>query len=204
MDIALLVRSVVIGFLIAAPVGPIGVLVIRRTLTDGRVAGLVTGLGAATADALYGAIAAFGLTIVSSVVLSQQFWIRLVGGLFLCYLGTRTLAAHPGARAARAAGRTLLQAYTATLILTLTNPVTILAFAAIFAGLGVTMTPNSSSAAAMTVLGVFVGSTLWWVVLTGAAALLRARLTPAIMHGVNRVSGVIILGFGLVALVSLR
>jgi len=204
MDIALLVRGVVLGFLIAAPVGPIGVLVIRRTLTDGRVAGLVTGLGAATADALYGSMAAFGLTVVSSVLLSQQVWIRLVGGLFLCYLGTRTLAAPPGARAARAAGRTLLQAYTATLILTLTNPVTILAFAAIFAGLGVTMTPNSYSAAAMTVLGVFVGSTLWWVVLTSAAALLRARLTPAMMHGVNRVSGVIILGFGLVALVSLR
>jgi len=195
---------VVIGFSIAAPVGPIGVLVIRRTLTHGRIAGLVTGLGAATADALYGCVAGFGLTVVSDLLLNQQVWIRLLGGCFLCYLGLKTFVAPPETRAATAAGRTNLQAYTTTLALTLTNPVTILAFAAILAGFGTPMTLNAYSPAAGIILGVFVGSALWWVLLTSIAAGLRTRFTPIMLRGVNRVSGSIILGFGLLALVSLR
>ncbi|HEV7126424.1 MAG TPA: LysE family transporter, partial [Ktedonobacterales bacterium] len=95
MDVGFLLRGAVLGFAIAAPVGPIGVLCIRRTLANGRVNGLVSGLGAATADASYGAVAAFGLTAISSLLLSQRVWIHLIGAIFLAYLGIRTLLARP-------------------------------------------------------------------------------------------------------------
>src|SRR5262245_4777720 len=131
MDLSLLLRGLIIGFSIAAPVGPIGVLVIRRTLAEGRVAGLVTGLGAATADALYGCIAGFGLTVIAELLVSQTLWVRLIGGLFLCYLGVRSFLAAPAERAASAAGANLLGAYLATFALTLSNPTTILSFIAV-------------------------------------------------------------------------
>ena len=104
MDTSLLLKGLLIGFSIAAPVGPIGVLCIRRTLVQGRAAGLVSGLGAASADAVYGSIAAFGLSFVSGLLISQQSWLKLIGGAFLCYLGIRTLLAQPAERAAAAGG----------------------------------------------------------------------------------------------------
>jgi threonine/homoserine/homoserine lactone efflux protein len=204
MDAGLLLRGLIIGFSIAAPVGPIGVLVIRRTLAEGHVVGLVTGLGVATADALYGCVTAFGLTFISGLLISGQFWIRLTGGLFLCCLGLRTLTAAPAERAAAAAGPNLLGAYISTFLLTLTNPLTILSFAAIVAGLGIGDAGGDYGAAALLVLGVFAGSALWWLILSGGASVLRLRLTPASLRWVNRVSGVIILGFGLLALINLK
>ena len=130
MDASLLLRGLIIGFSIAAPVGPIGVLCIRRTLAQGRAAGLVSGLGAASADALYGCVAGFGLTFVSGLLIAQQSWLKLLGGVFLCYLGVRTLLAQPAERAAAAGGMGLAGAYGSTFLLTLTNPTTILSFAA--------------------------------------------------------------------------
>ena len=137
MEIPFLFQGVLLGFSIAAPVGPIGVLCIRRTLAEGRLTGFVSGLGAATADAIYGLVAGFGLTFVSSLLVGGQFWMRLVGGAFLCYLGARTFLAKPAQRTASATGSGLLGAYASTLVLTLTNPMTIFSFAAVFAGLGV-------------------------------------------------------------------
>ncbi|SRR5258706_16166064 len=201
MDLGLLLRGLIIGFSIAAPVGPIGVLVIRRTLAEGRVAGLVTGLGAATADAFYGCVAGFGLTFIAGLLVSQQLWVRLAGGLFLCYLGLRALLAVPAERPAAAAGANLLGAYLATFVLTLTNPMTILSFAAVLAGLGIGVAGGGYAAAATLVLGVFAGSALWWCILSGGVSVLR--LTPGILRWVNRTSGLIILGFGLLALISL-
>lgn len=199
MDVTLLWRGIIIGLAIAAPVGPIGVLCIRRTLVEGRAAGFVSGLGAATADAIYGCIAGFGLTFIANLLVSQQFWIRLLGCLFLCYLGISTFLARPAERPAQAAGRGLLGAYSSTFLLTITNPMTILSFAMVFAGLGIagTATGNDSYwTAGLLVLGVFLGSALWWLLLSGGVSLLRARLTPELMHWVNRVSGVIITAFG--------
>lgn len=201
----MVLRGITLGLSIAAPVGPIGVLCIRRTLSDGRAVGFVSGLGAATADALYGSLAAFGLTFVSAVLLSQVMWLRLVGGLFLCYLGLRTIVARPAtADAAPAAPLTaagLSSAYATTLLLTLTNPMTALAFVAIFAGLG--LDPGSYHGAGLLVLGVFLGSALWWLLLSGGVSLLRRRLTPGGLRWINRVSGLIVLGFGVLALTSL-
>lgn len=203
MSASFLWRGLLIGFSIAAPVGPIGVLCIRRTLADGWAVGLLSGLGAATADAIYGSIAGFGLTFVSGFLISQQQWLRLVGGLFLCYLGVRTLLQRPAERPALASGSGPLGAYLSTFLLTLTNPITILSFVAIFAGLGVASSGQDYGSAAILVLGVFCGSALWWLVLSSGVGLLRARITATAMLWVNRLSGLVVLGFGVTALVGL-
>ena len=202
MSLPILLKGLILGFSIAAPVGPIGVLCIRRTLTDGRATGLVSGLGAASADALYGCIAGFGLTLLSDFLVSQQFWLRLVGGLFLFYLGIKTLLARPAQESASAQGTGLLGAYTSTLFLTLTNPMTILSFAAIFAGLGVASTDGDYASAALLVLGVFLGSALWWLLLSGGVSLFRARFNLSTLTWVNRLSGAGILAFGVAAFAS--
>jgi threonine/homoserine/homoserine lactone efflux protein len=160
-------------------------------------------LGAATADAFYGFVAAFGLTFISGFLINQQLWIRLLGGLFLCYLGIRTFLAPVVDQAAARIGHGLVPAYSSTLFLTLTNPLTILSFAAVFAGLGVGAAAGDYGAAVATVLGVFSGSALWWLALSLGVSLFRSRFTPRAMRWVNRISGAIILGFGVAALLSL-
>ena len=203
MDLALLLRGLLIGFSIAAPVGPIGVLCIRRTLADGRLSGLVSGLGAATADMLYGCVAGFGLTFISGFLVGQQLWLRLFGGLFLLYLGIKTLLSKPSEQAAKAEGSGLLGAYFSTFLLTATNPLTILSFVAIFAGLGLANTNGSYASALVLVLGVFLGSAAWWLLLTGGVGLFRAKFNTQGLLWVNRISGVIITVFGVVALAGL-
>ena len=204
MDFAIFLKGVLLGFSIALPVGPIGALCIRRTLADGRHTGLVSGLGAATADGFYGAIAGFGLTAISNLLVAQQNWLKLIGGAYLVYLGVRTFLTLPAAQAAQVTGKGLFKAYTSTLVLTLTNPATILSFALIFGslGLGVTAKQDYATAASL-VAGVPVGSALWWFTLSGGVSLLRSRCTPVVLLWVNRVAGILIAGFGIVALISL-
>lgn len=203
MDVNLFVRGLLIGLAIAAPVGPIGVLCIRRTLADGQLTGFVSGLGAATADLIYGSVAVLGLTAMADLLMGVSFWTRLVGGLFLCYLGVRTLRERPAERPAEATARGLAGAYASTLLLTITNPATIIAFAAIFAGLGAVSLAQGYAEGLLLVAGVFTGSALWWLLLSGATGLLRARVTPQALRWVNVVAGAIIVGFGVVALGSL-
>jgi threonine/homoserine/homoserine lactone efflux protein len=204
MDTSFFVRGLLIGFTIAAIVGPIGLLCIQRTLHKGFLYGLVTGLGAATADAMYGSIAAFGLTVITAFLVSTQSWIHLIGGLFLVYLGIRTIFTRPAERAAKAEANNFLGAYASTLLLTLANPQTILSFAAIFAGLGVGGGRSSTLSATLVVGGVFFGSALWWVLLTGGLSLLRGKFTPRWFLWVNRISGGVIVLFGIFALLSLK
>jgi len=196
-------QGLLLGFSVAAPVGPIGVLCIRRTLADGRATGFVSGLGAATADAFYGIIAGFGLTFISNILIEQQVTLKLVGGAFLCYLGVRTFLARPAEHAAEIKSSGLVGAYGSILFLTLTNPLTILAFVAMFAGLGIANTRGDYLAATMLVAGVFIGSAMWWLLLSGGVGLFRARFNPRALLWVNRVSGIIIASFGLLALGSL-
>ncbi|MBI5964554.1 MAG: LysE family translocator [Chloroflexi bacterium] len=203
MDNLLFLRGLLIGFSIAAPVGPIGVLCIRRTLTNGRLSGLASGFGAATADAIYGSIAGFGLTFISSFLMGQQMWLRIIGGLFLCYLGIKTMLSKPAEQAAKADGSGLLGAYASTFLLTVTNPLTILSFVAIFAGLGLANTNGSYASAIFLVSGVFLGSALWWFLLVGGVGMFRARFNPQGLLWVNRISGVIITVFGVIALGAL-
>jgi threonine/homoserine/homoserine lactone efflux protein len=200
-NLAILLRGFVIGISIAAPVGPIGVLCIRRTLSDGRLSGLLSGLGAATADVVYGAIAAFGLSVIMDALIGQAVWLKLIGGLFLLYLGIKTLFSKPAEEAARAKGSGLLSAYLSTFFLTITNPMTILSFIAIFAGLS---TPQNQSASPMLlVAGVFAGSAAWWLALSFGVSLMRERVTPNWMLWINRLSGMVIILFGIYSLISI-
>jgi threonine/homoserine/homoserine lactone efflux protein len=203
MVLPVILKGIVLGFSIAAPVGPIGILCIRRTISEGRLSGFVSGLGAATADGLYGCVAAFGLTFISSFLVSQQFWLRLVGGLFLGYLGMRTLLARPTVQAAATNSKGILSAYLSTFFLTITNPMTILSFAAVFAGLGLAAVNSSYGIAGNLVLGVVLGSALWWLCLSGIVSIFRQKFNTTGLIWVNRISGMIILGFGGLALVSI-
>ncbi len=197
-------KGIMIGLAIAAPVGPIGVLCIRRSLSGGMLAGLATGLGAAAADALYGAVAGFGLTSISVFLLDHQLMIRSLGGAALLVIALRILLAPP-ARAAQ--GRNgevpLAGAFISCFLLTLTNPTTILSFLAIFAGLGLAEWVQDYAAAAVLVAGVLLGSALWWLLLSGAVSLVRARLSPAALVWINCGSAAVILLFGLLALAPL-
>lgn len=204
MEWTLLLRGILLGLSIAAPVGPVGALCIRRTLAEGRLSGFVSGLGAASADLLYGCVAGMGLTAVSGFMVAQQVWLHLAGGLFLLFLGVRTVLSRAAKTATvRPAGRGLWQAYGSTLLLTLTNPITILAFVTIFAGLGLAEGKQGPGSAGLLVVGVFLGSAGWWLVLSLLVGLLRNRITPMMMVWINRVAGVVICGFGVWSLVSL-
>ena len=202
MDFSHYLRGVILGFSIAAPVGPIGLLCIRRTLVDGRANGFISGLGAATADAVYGTIAAFGWTAISNLLTAHQGWLRFGGGLFLIYLGATTFCARPAEPAAAARRPQLVGAYLSTFILTVTNPMTILSFAAAFAGLGLGATEGDYGAAGAMVFGVFTGSALWWFLLSGGVGLFRRSFSARSLAWVNRISGVIIAGFGVLALLN--
>ena len=187
----------IVGFSIAAPVGPIGALTIRRTLADGMAAGLLTGLGAATADAIYGAVAAFGLTLITSFLVAQQGWLGLLGGLFLCYLGITTFRARPAPPAQVPPARSLAGAYGSTFLLTLTNPATILSFIGIYAGVGLGLSEGDYVEAGAFVAGVFAGSALWWLLLCGAVSRLRGRFDARWQRRVNRGSALLLAAFAL-------
>jgi len=203
VNLAFFLRGLLIGFSIAAPVGPIGVLCIRRTLTRGRLSGYVSGLGAATADSIYGSIAGFGLAFISNFLVSQQVWLRLAGGVFLCYLGIRTFLAKPAGPAAPAKENNLLGDYASTFFLTLTNPMTIIAYVAVFAGLGLAGARNTYASAGILVLGVFTGSFLWSFSLCSAVGFFREKFNQRGLAWVNRIAGIIITGFGVFTLLSL-
>jgi threonine/homoserine/homoserine lactone efflux protein len=197
------IKGVVIGLSIAVPVGPIGILCIRRTLVQGRLIGFLSGLGAATADAFYGAMAGFGLTFLSDLLIGEQIGLRLIGGGFLCFIGVRTFLSKPAEQGASVEGNTHWGAYLSTLILTLTNPITILFFAAVFAGLGVGNGSKQYFLAGVLVLGVFIGSASWWLFLSGFIGWLRGMFNVKRIQWLNRISGLMIIGFGLVAFLSL-
>jgi threonine/homoserine/homoserine lactone efflux protein len=190
----LALKGLAFGFLLAATVGPMWVLCLRRTLASGALVGLASGMGIALADGFYGAVAAFGLTAISGFLLAHAFWIGLIGAVFLIYLGLRTLVASPVIEEKTESPLSLPAAFLSTLGLTLTNPPTILAFAAIFAGLGLAST-SDYGAAALVVAGVFLGSALWWVILALGANRLRRHLGPRLFRAINMVSGISILGF---------
>jgi threonine/homoserine/homoserine lactone efflux protein len=204
MDALVFPRGMGLGFAVAATVGPISLLVIRRTLAEGRMSGLASGLGVATADASYGALAAFGLTAVTSLLVEGRRPLGVVGGAILLWLAWQTLRSVPAAAAEERlepwSRRDLAAAWASLFGLTLTNPMTILSFAALFVGLGVT--GGDAGGAALLSAGVWAGSALWWVILTSAVSRLRGRVTPRALRGVNVASGTLIGAFALVAIGS--
>jgi threonine/homoserine/homoserine lactone efflux protein len=220
-----LLKGVLIGFAITAPVGPIGVLCIRRTFADGQAAGFAAGLGAATADAMYGAVAGFGLTAIADFLLDWQMPLQLAGGAFLLALGMKTFFTRPSSQSARMQGTGLAAAWATTVVLTLANPATILSFVAVFAGAGLGQHVYGFGDALALVTGVFAGSAAWWLLLSwfveryrrrhpDFASLADNRLGGALVTGltlgfasktlarINRGSGVLLAAFGAAALVS--
>jgi threonine/homoserine/homoserine lactone efflux protein len=219
----LFTQGLIFGLAIAAPVGPIGVLTIRRTLVGGLLLGLLSGLGAATADGIYGTVAALGLTAVSDFLVRQQTWLQLIGGLFLLYLGIQTIRSKPVNSKQYSVNSkpapdnsidnlqltidnsqlTFFRAYASTLFLTLSNPVTILSFTAVFAGFGLGSQASETGSDITLVAGVFLGSALWWLILTGVVTAVRGKLNARSFRLINIASGLILVGFALALLVRL-
>lgn len=198
---SLLLRGLTLGFAIAASPGPIFFVCLRRTLLRGRLYGIVSGLGVATADGFYAAIAAFGFAAVVSVVVSGRRPLALTGGAVLIGLGIRILFERPNRPAeAPATGSGLAWAYVSTLGLTVTNPATIISFAALAATLG--LSGGGPARPAVLVGGVLLGSAAWWCVMALGASLLRSRLTPAVIRGVSVFSGLAIAALGMLAIYS--
>ncbi|BBO71978.1 lysine transporter LysE [Desulfosarcina alkanivorans] len=202
MDLSFFFKGLIFGFSIAAPVGPIGILCIRRSLSDGWLAGLLTGLGAATADACYGCVAGFGLAGISGFLVDQQVWLQLFGGLFLCWLGLRIFLSDADGPAAENISGNAAMGYLSALFLTLTNPMTILAFAAVFAGMGLGSVRAAHSAVGCLVAGVFAGSMAWWVILSSTSSLFSRRMNATAMRWINRFSGVVLVGFGAIVVIG--
>jgi threonine/homoserine/homoserine lactone efflux protein len=201
MDLTFLARGLGIGFTVAAAVGPISLLTMRRTIAHGRVYGLASGLGVASADASYGAVAAFGLTAVTALLVGARTVLAFAGGAFLVWLAIRTIRTRPAAAAAETDARPgLAAAYLSIYGLTMTNPMTILSFAGIFAGLG--LGGRGGPEAALLTIGVFLGSSLWWVLLTAVVGRLRERISGRALLWINRVSGTVLLAFGAVAILA--
>jgi threonine/homoserine/homoserine lactone efflux protein len=204
MSFEFLYKGLILGFSVAAPVGPIGVLCINRTINKNFLAGFVSGLGAATADLLYGLVAGLGLTVISTFLIDQKLWIQIIGLLFLIYIGIKTIIkTDHDIEFEKAADRGLLKDYFSTLILTITNPITILFFIAVFAGLGLSNTINGFYSIIQLILGVFVGSCIWWLFLSGLTDRLKTRISKKILKKIDLLSGILILFFGLLILLNL-
>jgi threonine/homoserine/homoserine lactone efflux protein len=195
------IRGLIIGFTIAAAVGPISLLTIRRTLAHGQLYGLVSGLGVAAADATYAAVAAFGLTALTDLLVSGRVLLGLVGGTIIILLGIRTFRSRPAEVARDTAKPGLAAAFVSIYVLTMTNPLTILSFAAVFAGLGLVAGASFADAAVL-VLGVGAGSVVWWAVLTSIVGWARERLSAAVLATINRASGGALVVFGALAIIA--
>ncbi|SED18043.1 LysE family translocator [Rhodobacter sp. 24-YEA-8] len=201
MEAMLFLKSLLLGVAIAAPLGPIGALCINRTLERGFTAGGAGGLGTALADAVYAALAAVGFAAFSHALGVIDTPLRIVGGAFMLWLGWKSLTPMPPRRAAKVSARDLLGTTVATFMLTITNPMTILSFAAMFAGLGLASGAGAVEAV-LVVCGVFIGSMLWWAVLSGGVALARHRLPETFAGWVSRISGAVLIVFGIWAVGS--
>ena len=197
-----LLEGAVLGFSIAAPVGPIALLCIRRTINRGFTEGIVSGLGAAAADTLYGAIVGFGLATLHEILLKMQMLLSILGGIFLIYLGIKTIFAKPATQSSdTAAGKGLAGAFLSTFFLTLSNPLTILAFAAVVAALGLETGVDYATATSF-VTGVFIGSAGWYVGLSALVSQLRTQMNEGMFRLINQISGIIILAFAVYILWS--
>jgi threonine/homoserine/homoserine lactone efflux protein len=202
MELTFFVKGIAIGFVMAIPIGPIGIMCIRKTLSEGRLSGLIIGLGAATADLFYGCVAAFGLTVISDTLNSQRIWIRIVGGALLFFLGIKTFLAQPKDPKLKISGSGRLRSYITVVVLTLTNPLTIFAFIAVFAAFGLGDGLRFFSAELL-VAGVFIGSCLWFLLLSSGTIFFRKKLDLIGLKWVNKIAGILIIISGFIVIGSL-
>ena len=203
MDLGLFIQGVIIGLTLAVPVGPISLVCIHRTVANGRLHGIASGLGVATADSLYAAVAFLGLTAVSGLIIGHQGLFRLLAGTALVLVGIQVFRSIPAAVQARNGQEPYLRDYLSLLAIAGANPLTIIFFITILPGFGVVAHGTTLSAAIPFVAGIFTGSAAWWILLCGSLGSVRSRLDPGNLRQVNRVSGILIACFGAVMLVLL-
>ncbi len=204
MDLHLLLRGFVIGFTIAASIGPIGILCIRRSLANGFASGFFSGMGVATADGFYGAVAAFSLTFISSFLIKQQLILQVLGVVFLVYLAVKIFTATPKETiTGSVTSRGILKDYFSMLVLTIINPMTILLFSAVFANIGLTQSSTTYAQATTLTLGVFFGSATLYFILSLVFGVFGKKLKSNVIVLVNRISASIIVGFAVATVISL-
>lgn len=203
MLVTVFLKGVIIGFSLAAPIGPVGMMCIRRTLAHGHLRGFVSGLGAAAADSVYAIVAAFGITLISNFIIQHEYWIRLVGGILLVALGIRTLLVHPIEKAPRNGVNGHASAFVTMFLLTFTNPMTLFAFAVVFAGIGAGSAVASTLTASILVAGVFSGSGLWFLLITSAVHFYKDKFKLWGLKVINIIAGSFIILCGIIAFLSL-
>jgi threonine/homoserine/homoserine lactone efflux protein len=196
MDLSLFIQGMIIGLTLAVPVGPIALLCIQRAVNDGRLHGIVSGIAVATADSFYAAVTFFGLTFISGLILSHQFSLRFAAGVVLIFVGIRIFLSLPAPLNEKTGHETYLKDYLSMVAIAIANPLTLIFFVAILPGFGVVLPENSVLSASVFVGGVFFGSTLWWIILCGSIGSLRSRITAGHLGLINRISGALIVCFG--------
>ncbi len=203
MEIGFFLKGVIIGVILATPLGPVGTLCVQRTFTEGKLHGLISGLGATVADVIFGSIAAFGLTMVSNFFAVHQVWIRLIGGFFILFLAVRIFLLKPRMSLDVVGNSNLIRAFASAFVITITNPITIITLAVMFAGLGLVSEEAQYASATIMIFGVFVGSSLVWLSIWGISVIFRNKFNPSKLYLVNKVAGIIIFAFGILTLASL-
>ncbi len=204
MGFLLFFKGMLCGFVIAAPVGPVGVLCIKRTLQRSFAAGLLSGIGAATADAIFGMVAAFGLHFVAEFLVNNSHWLRLVGGILMIAIGLYELFTPPQEKTRKpVTANGVVGWYVSTFLLTITNPITILSFGAVFVVAEAVVSKGDLAAAWTLILGVFGGSALWFVSLAGFTRMFHHMIDVKGLRVVSRTSGMLVIFFGVVVLLSL-
>lgn len=202
MSMDLLFKGLIIGFSIAMPVGPIGLLCMRNVLTFGIICGLFTGLGAACADSIYGAIAGFGVTAISTFMEANNAYFKIIGAIFLCYLGISTFCTKMKNSTNKVVTLTGSKVFLTTFFLTLTNPMTIISFTGIYAGLGIGNDGYQLNGAFSVTFGVFLGSAAWWLILSLVTLFFKDKISTTQFTWLNRLSGSVLFGFGAFALIA--
>lgn len=201
MSYILFIKCILTGLLLAAPIGPVNLICIKRTLSEGRISGLVVGLGAATADAVYGYAAAAGLNFLTSFINEHEAAFHWVSGLFIAYLGWLTYHSLPQSQVVeKETSKTLLGLFTGIFLLTLTNPVTIFTYIATFSSFSIAVLVTSVAKAALASCGVFLGSLLWWIILTSVLSFFRDKITSKIIGCINKIAGVLIILIGIASI----
>ncbi len=199
MFLEFFLKGAIISFSIAAPVGPIGLICMKRTLNFGKLSGFISGLGAATAHVFFASVLVSGLTLVSDCLLKAQFWLSLIGGSFLIYLGIRTYFSKLATIPKKVTQKSLLKDYASILILTLTNPITIIAYLAAFTSFGLADLEKTFINSILLVIGIFTGASTWWYILSEIVTKFKKKINDRFMLWVNRIAGFIIGGFGALA-----
>lgn len=198
----LLLKGCIIGFSIAMPVGPIGLLCVKNSLNRGMIYGLMSGLGAACADTIFGAVGGFGISAIGLFFTKYHLILEFLGAIFLFYLGASTFSEKIVDYTHTYSNESHWRTFFSTFLLTLTNPMTVLSFAGVYAGLGVGSLSDDLLTPLVITLGVFIGSALWWLILSIGSSCFREKMNDSAKKWLNRISGSIIFGFGLFALTA--